>query len=119
MHQTANIFSCRRVRARDPISFPSVFRRGLVWLGWDHTLLTLVRCGSYVTSLILHRDVAPQLFGIVATRITKVKRDDLACLRIDRDPDLWLVLFLPDEATSLIGFGIASMNRYGKSRITT
>jgi hypothetical protein len=120
VHQTANILSCRRVRACDAIDFPSVFRRGLVWLGWNHALLTLVEIWVIRhVLLILHRHVAPQLFDIVATRITKVKRYDLARLRIHCDPDPWLVLFLPNEAPSLIGFGIASMNRYGKSRITT
>ncbi len=36
---------------------------------------------------ILRSDVAPQIFGIVAMRITQVKRDDLAQVRIHRDLD--------------------------------
>jgi len=110
VHQTANILSCRRVRACDAIGFLSVFRLSLVWLGWYHTLLTLVEIWDIRhVLLILHRDVAPQLFGIVATRITNVKRYDLARLRIHRDPDPWFVPFLPDKAPPLIGFGIALM----------
>lgn len=116
MHQTANILSCRRVRACDAIGFPSVFRLSLVWLGWNHTLLTLVEIWVIRhVLLILHRDVAPQLFGIIATRITNVKRYDLARLRIHRDPDPWLVPFLPDKAPPLIGFGIAPMTATEKA----
>jgi hypothetical protein len=98
VHQTANIFSCRRVRVRDPIGFPSVYRRGLLWPGWNHAILTLVEMWVICHVLLsLHRDVAPQLFGVVAMRITKGKRYNLACLRIHRDPDLWLVFFFPTK----------------------
>jgi hypothetical protein len=86
------------VRARDPIGFPSVFRRGLLWLGWNHAILTLVEMWVICYVLLsLHRDVAPQLFGMVVIRITKVKGSNLARLRIHRDPDLWLVFFFPTK----------------------
>ena len=98
MHHTANIFSCRRVRARDAMGFPGIFRRGLVWLGWSHVLLTLTEMWVIRHVLrILHRDVAPQLSGIVATRMTKITREDLAHLCIYRDPDRWLVLVFPTK----------------------
>jgi len=98
VHQIANIFSCRRVRAHDPIGFPSVFRRGLLWLGWNHAILTLIEMWVICPVLLsLHRDVAPQLFGIVAMKITKVKRYNLARLRIHRDLDLWLIFFFPTK----------------------
>jgi hypothetical protein len=98
VHQTANIFSCRRMRARDAMGFPGVFRRGLVWLGWSHVLLTLAEMWVIRHVLpILHRDVSPQLSAMVATRMTKVTREDLARLCIHRDPDLWLVLVFPTK----------------------
>jgi hypothetical protein len=116
VHQTANILSCRRVPACDAIGFPSVFRLSLVWLGWNHALLTLVEIWVMRhVLLILHRDVAPHLFGIVATKITNVKRYDLARLRIHRNPDPWFVPFLPDKAPPLIGFGIAPMTATEKA----
>lgn len=116
MHQTANILSCRRVRTCDAIGFPSVFRLSLVWLGWNHALLTLVEIWVIRhVLLILHRNVAPQLFGIVATRITNGKRYDLARLRIHRDLDPWFVPFLPDKAPPLIGFGIAPITATEKA----
>jgi hypothetical protein len=98
VHQTANIFSCCRVRARDAMSFPGVFRRGLVWLDWSHVLLTLVEMWVIRHVLqILHSDVAPQLSGMVATRMTTVTRDDLAHFHIHRDPDRWLVRVFPTK----------------------
>jgi hypothetical protein len=116
VHQTANILSYRRVRACDAIGFPSFSRRGLVWLGWNHALPTLVEIWVIrPVLLILHRDVAPQLFGIVATSITNVKRYDLARLRIHRDSDPWFVPFLLDKAPPLIGFGIAPMTATEKA----
>jgi hypothetical protein len=118
MHQTPNILSCRRVRAYDAIGFP----RFSSWLGVARleSRLSKPRRNPGQTSRLADtsQGCAPQPFGIVATKMTNIKRYNLARLCIHRDSDLWQCL-RPDEVLSLISSGIASMNRYRKSGIIT
>jgi hypothetical protein len=77
VHQTANIFSCRRMGARDAMGFPGIGHRGLVWLGWSHVLLSLGEMWVIGhVSRVLYSDVTLQLSGMVGTRMTTVTHDD-------------------------------------------
>jgi hypothetical protein len=80
------------------MGFPGICRRGLVWLGWSHVLLSLGEMWVIGHVLrILHSDVTPQLSGMVGTRMTTVTRDDLARRRIHRDPDRRPVRVFPTK----------------------
>jgi hypothetical protein len=56
--------------------------------------------------LTVHQgDLGPQLLGTVTAAITHVKRNNLAGLGVDGNPDPWLMSLLLHEAPHLIGFG--------------
>src|SRR5215813_3621253 len=106
-HQPGNTLPQSLVKAPDVIRCPSLFHDDLVLLGWNHTLVDriLIRIERRLFT-VLPWQVSPQLPRTGATAVAHVKRDDLTCGPVHRQPQPSLARLLLDEGTHLIGFSL-------------
>jgi hypothetical protein len=75
------------VKALDVIGCLGFFRDGFVPLGWNHAFVDLILIRIERRLLTVHHwQVDPQLPDTVATAIAHMKRDDLTCGPVHRQP---------------------------------
>jgi hypothetical protein len=105
-HETRNAWSQGVVEAFDVMRVAGFLRHGFMLDWWNHALVGFVLIHMEPGLLTVHqRHLGPQLFGRLTTPVAHVKRDDLARLGIQSQPQPWRVRLLSYTTPQRVSFG--------------